>query len=948
MPRVHGIEIGAQRARLAALEGHDVELRVRPHDLAILRLDEDNPFAVGRDLGEAVAHAVLAGADDALGFTAFAVVERDAVEVVLNLRFVGIVGVVGQRLAVGVGIASLGAREDDIFAVRAPDAAGLHVTRIGRAGQRVALAFGAVVVLEDAARGIEDLEEFVVGEVADVEGLLKFKRGAGEGADDVAAAGRDLRHEADADFAHGAVDVPLHYFAVIDGDVAADGRDGVEAFVVLRAVEVDAHGFAVAREGMAVEAGGYIVQNGVAVGPADVAQTPLDEVNGVGGERLHYAFGVGGRHERHVAIEDGCANLVSGCGESDLAGGRNDAAVAIAGDGERCRMRFGVELNLRPGCDVGRPNPRGSLPRVELRRLVGGGDAARIDGADLHVLPLRFGVDGGRVVREGNGDLPGSGGGIAPDDRRLRDAGRKDGALLGIVDGDGVVGSGLNLRGGCGCDGSDARSYRRKQRCSRDAGEGDDGEREDAALLFRDRIKFHGCHGLPRFSYRAHELPVSDRIRLRCLGASRRANRSAAEEAARLSSPLLSTDNFTWFDDLVRRKVQSPDGPTGWSGSSLGQGSLSSEQRPRSLSYRSTSTSAIWMGRAMPRNAGTASDPMICGETKRCTRSTRPAARSAVLRRVPVSVTRVRMPSWPSLSSTWASGTRPGCNAADGLSPAAAAVSAGITSTRTPRRSSSLTLAASLETVKTTTSFEALRTIFESSGMRSAESSTTRRSGRRRRRPLRSVSSGSSASTVSTPVSAASACQRSGCTAAREASHVIQKGSRSFCIPEGGAMRPSRVMATFIMTSGRLCRLQRAKPSLSRRASPWQTPTAVSIPAAFSASRPWPATLGLGSMVAATTRPRPAAMIALVQGGVRPVWLQGSRVTYMVPPLMRSPACCLASLSATTSAWSTRSYSCQPSPTTWPARSRMTQPTAGLGELTPMPRRASSSARCIQ
>ena len=65
-------------------------------------------------------------------------------------------------------------------------------------------------------------------------------------------------------------------------------------------------------------------------------------------------------------------------------------------------------------------------------------------------------------------------------------------------------------------------------------------------------------------------------------------------------------------------------------------------------------------------------------------------------------------------------------------------------------------------------------TILESSGMRRAESRTTRRSGRRRRRPLRSVSSGSSASTVSTPVRAASACQRSGWTAARAASPVIQ------------------------------------------------------------------------------------------------------------------------------------------------------------------------------
>ena len=80
----------------------------------------------------------------------------------------------------------------------------------------------------------------------------------------------------------------------------------------------------------------------------------------------------------------------------------------------------------------------------------------------------------------------------------------------------------------------------------------------------------------------------------------------------------------------------------------------------------------------------------------------------------------------------------------------------------------------SLVTVKMTTSLFAVLTIFESSGMRSAESSTTRSRGRRRRRPLRSVSMGSSATTVSTPVIAASACQRSGCTLRRAASQVIQ------------------------------------------------------------------------------------------------------------------------------------------------------------------------------
>ena len=44
----------------------------------------------------------------------------------------------------------------------------------------------------------------------------------------------------------------------------------------------------------------------------------------------------------------------------------------------------------------------------------------------------------------------------------------------------------------------------------------------------------------------------------------------------------------------------------------------------------------------------------------------------------------------------------------------------------------------------------------------------------------------------------------------------------------GGAMRPSSVMATFISTKGRLCWIQRAKPSLMRRASVSQTPMFVS------------------------------------------------------------------------------------------------------------------------
>jgi hypothetical protein len=39
-------------------------------------------------------------------------------------------------------------------------------------------------------------------------------------------------------------------------------------------------------------------------------------------------------------------------------------------------------------------------------------------------------------------------------------------------------------------------------------------------------------------------------------------------------------------------------------------------------------------------------------------------------------------------------------------------------------------------------------------------------------------------------------------------------------------------------------------------------------------------------------------MIACVQGGVRPWWLHGSNVTYIVPPLADSPAASSATTSA--------------------------------------------------
>ncbi len=107
--------------------------------------------------------------------------------------------------------------------------------------------------------------------------------GRPDGGHDVAAVGRDLRHEPEAlDGGLGAVGAevllegtPADDVLIADGHVFGNGNEGVQALVVLRAVEVDAERLAVARKGMAVGAGGEILHHRAALGLADVAQRHL-------------------------------------------------------------------------------------------------------------------------------------------------------------------------------------------------------------------------------------------------------------------------------------------------------------------------------------------------------------------------------------------------------------------------------------------------------------------------------------------------------------------------------------------------------------------------------------------------------------------------------------------------------------------------------------------------
>ena len=83
----------------------------------------------------------------------------------------------------------------------------------------------------------------------------------------------------------------------------------------------------------------------------------------------------------------------------------------------------------------------------------------------------------------------------------------------------------------------------------------------------------------------------------------------------------------------------------------------------------------------------------------------------------------------------------------------------------------------------------------------------------------------------------------------------------------------------FKVTSGLRLRRRQTNPALISAASTSQRPVSTSSPAACSCRTPAPATRGSGSSKATTTRRIPAAISASVQGGVRPQWQQGSRLT---------------------------------------------------------------------
>ena len=105
------------------------------------------------------------------------------------------------------------------------------------------------------------------------------------------------------------------------------------------------------------------------------------------------------------------------------------------------------------------------------------------------------------------------------------------------------------------------------------------------------------------------------------------------------------------------------------------------------------------------------------------------------------------------------------------------------------------------------------------------------------------------------------------------------------------------------------------------------------MPAARRRATPWPATSGLGSRIAITTRPTPAATSASQQGGVRPWCEQGSSVTKTVAPRTSTPRAA-ASRSAITSACGPPVSWVWPRPTTLPVAvdDDAADPRVGIGQ----------------
>ena len=237
-----------------------------------------------------------------------------------------------RLLAIAEWVERRASSKHNPFPVGTPDAVGLHESGIVGTGQRLPLAGFTVVPLKDSPSGIEDLQEAIVLEIGDVVGSRDIEGWRGKRAYYVAAMWRNLRHETYSRQTWLAVFIPLDYILVLDGDVARNGNERVESFVVRGTVNIDAHGFAVERKRMTVGARGHIGEQSPAFRLLNIAQPPFDEMNRRRRERLDSAVGALRRHQGDVAVENRGSDWIGRSRKGDASLRNFSIRFVVAGD----------------------------------------------------------------------------------------------------------------------------------------------------------------------------------------------------------------------------------------------------------------------------------------------------------------------------------------------------------------------------------------------------------------------------------------------------------------------------------------------------------------------------------------------------------------------------------------------------------------------------------------
>ena len=182
---------------------------------------------------------------------------------------------------------------------------------------------------------------------------------------------------------------------------------------------------------------------------------------------------------------------------------------------------------------------------------------------------------------------------------------------------------------------------------------------------------------------------------------------------------------------------------------------------------------------------------------------------------------------------------------------------------------------AARETTTISSTSGACETNCESSASRASESKTILR-GCFSAPGVRTVSCGSSAIAVPMPTATASTSARQTCTSSRLLASEIHCESPSLV-----ATLPSILIADLNRTQGLPVRACLRNAWFSSRAVAAKSPLAssTSTPSSRKIPSPLPLAFSVGSSLATTTRPIPAAVIASVQAGCLPSWQHGSSET---------------------------------------------------------------------